>query len=630
MATATQELHRLTSLTRRGRHPDRSPLLSGFHTNDLSCFPWYFKHYDDSLPMTTLPGELPATTDSTVAVLSGTADVSPREPDLPWLSRLLHLAAGVVRTAARSYGTHLFRATGSAGGRFPLELYVAVPDGGAIAGGVYWYEPLRHALVRIAPAPLGAAPAVVVTGVPWRTGWRYRERGFRHLFWDAGSMLAQLLAAADSAGLRPALYSRFPDVDVATLVGADLVQELPLAVVGIGPGEPALTSTGAAAAAAVDAAPREFPLVTAAYRAARCAELGSPWDAGGPIEPAVDGSAPVDVVALARGSQRRMDPTKGVSGDLLRTSMGAALRGVDVPHWVAVQSVYGLLPGLYRWPDLTTPVRSGNLRDQLYRVCLRQGLGRDAAFVAIAATDVSRLDDREYCEAQLAAGLVSGRLHLLAYALGASATGMTFADTELPALLGEPLDGLLLTCVGVPEYRSTAGGLPGAPAEIRMVNPGRRPAGEQQGDDRADRQDADAGQGGRPVAGVGGQRLSGRDGHDQCGGAQRAADGEPDRPQHLVEARGTGGFAGRHAAHDLQWIGREHAADAESGQRHHDHQFPHGGPGEQEDHHRAEQAGRAPRDHLFGRAVPQQRAHHPVGRETGQRERHQHQPGDQR
>ena len=62
----------------------------------------------------------------------------------------------------------------------------------------------------------------------------------------------------------------------------------------------------------------------------------------------------------------------------------------------------------------------------------------------IGATDVGALDDREYREAQLAAGLVEGRLHLLAYALGAGASGMTFLDSEIPALLGEPLDGLLV------------------------------------------------------------------------------------------------------------------------------------------------------------------------------------------
>ena len=66
-------------------------------------------------------------------------------------------------------------------------------------------------------------------------------------------------------------------------------------------------------------------------------------------------------------------------------------------------------------------------------------------------------------------GLVEGRLHLLAYAFGASASGMTFIDREVPTLLGEPLDALLFTSVGVPEYVSAAGGLPVAPTAVRKV-----------------------------------------------------------------------------------------------------------------------------------------------------------------
>ena len=50
-------------------------------------------------------------------------------------------------------------------------------------------------------------------------------------------------------------------------------------------------------------------------------------------------------------------------------------------------------------------------------------------------------------------------------------TGMTFLDSEIHELLGEPLDGLLFTCVGVPEYASAAGGPPGAPTEVRTVTP---------------------------------------------------------------------------------------------------------------------------------------------------------------
>jgi hypothetical protein len=50
---------------------------------------------------------------------------------------------------------------------------------------------------------------------------------------------------------------------------------------------------------------------------------------------------------------------------------------------------------------------------------------------------------------------------------------MTFLDSEVPGLLGEPeeLAALLFTCVGVPAYASRAGGGPGAPVEFRMVTP---------------------------------------------------------------------------------------------------------------------------------------------------------------
>jgi hypothetical protein len=63
------------------------------------------------------------------------------------------------------------------------------------------------------------------------------------------------------------------------------------------------------------------------------------------------------------------------------------------------------------------------------------------------------------------------RLHLAAYALGASASGMTFLDSEVPALLGEPQDGLLFTCVGAPLYRSSPAGPPGAPVTVRRIRP---------------------------------------------------------------------------------------------------------------------------------------------------------------
>jgi hypothetical protein len=475
--TPSQTLHRLTSYAAYDPDTvweppvDDARVVADLVVNDVGRLPWFTKRYEGGFPTIPLPRDLPSTSVPAVQVLAGTARVAPRGLDLPQLSRILHLAAGVTRTTVRPYTTWLFRAAGSAGGRFPLELYLAVPEGTSLPPGLHWYEPEEHALVTIGPAPIGGAPAVVVTGIPWRTGWRYRERGYRHVYWDAGTMLSQLLCVADSAGIPPSLYTRFADGPVAELVGADRVHEWPVAVVALGQASPALTATGAPAVGAVDVAPVEFPLATDAQRAGELDALGVPWDPGEPVEVPIDRSDPVEEVILARGSVRLLDRSKGLPGDLLRTSMAAAMRGIDVPHFVAVHDVGGFEPGIYRWPDLSTPRTAGNLRDELYAVAMEQGLAQDAAFVVIGVADVDRLDDRGYREAQLAAGLVEGRLHLLAYGLGAAACGMTFADALVPALIGEALDALLLTCVGVPEYASAKGGPPGSPTDVRMVEP---------------------------------------------------------------------------------------------------------------------------------------------------------------
>ena len=142
-----------------------------------------------------------------------------------------------------------------------------------------------------------------------------------------------------------------------------------------------------------------------------------------------------------------------------------------MPHFVAVHAVEGMEPGLYRWPDLDRPLRRGLLRDELLRACMDQELGRDAAFVVIAALRHRRPRRPRVPRGTARAGLVEGRLHLAAYALGIGASGMTFLDSEIAGLLGEPLAGLLFTCVGVPTYRNKGGGRPGAPAPVVVPAP---------------------------------------------------------------------------------------------------------------------------------------------------------------
>ena len=470
--------HRLSSYEpeREFTVPIDDPLvLQDFVANDFARWPAPCKVYPDGLPRVELPRAWPAIETPATAVLAGTAPAAGAPLDLATLARLLHLSAGVVRVTEREdRPTLLFRAAGSAGGRFPLELYLAARGVDGLPDGVHWYDPVGHALLQIGPPAGGVVTTLVVTGVPWRTAWRYSERAFRHVYWDAGTMLAQALALADSAGLEPRLRARFPDDQITTLVGADGVHEFPVALVSFGDGTPVIEPGGAATKGKVDDVPLEFPLVTLAQHAGDGDELGDPWPAGAPLDH-TPGSRDLDAVILQRGSTRRMDATATVAREVFAFSLAAALRGIDVPHYVAVHGVEGVDQGLYRWPDLRHPLRREPLREELLRVCWDQDLGRDAAFVVLGATDLDRLDDHGYREAQLASGIVEGRLHLAAYALGIGASGMTFLDTEIERLLGEPLAALLFTCVGVPTYRNKGGGKPGAPASVVVPMPGLTP-----------------------------------------------------------------------------------------------------------------------------------------------------------
>jgi nitroreductase len=486
-------LHRLTSYTpdREWDAPADDPRVRhDFVPMDKATRPPFFKSYAADLPSLDLPRDLPDPGVPATDVLAGAP--SPAQPlDAAQLGRLAYLCAGVVRKRAVRDGlTWLFRAAGSAGGLFPLEVYVSTIGVDGVPDGVHWYDGEQHRLRLVGPAAKGDVTTIIVTGVPGRTGWKYAERGWRHVHWDAGTMLSQLLAAADSAGLEPRLRTVFPDAEVSKLVGADGVHELPVALVSLGAGTPAIRATGDAAPG--ELTPLQFPLVTAARRAGDRDTLGDPWprrtidptsspprpggfDVGSISGQGVGASSPrdsLDEVILRRGSQRLMDRSRNLPRESLEWPMRVALRGIDVPHWVVVHGVDGVAPGVYRWPDLDIPIRTGDLRDELDRICLGQTLGADAAYVVISATSAAGLDDRSYRDAQLAAGIVEGRLHLAAYALGASATGMTFFDSEVPDLIGEDPDDtvtLLFTCVGVPEYRSRKGGVPGQPTVVKKM-----------------------------------------------------------------------------------------------------------------------------------------------------------------
>src|SRR5206468_1865571 len=149
------------------------------------------------------------------------------------------------------------------------------------------------------------------------------ERGFRHLYWDAGTMLANLLAMADACGLDVRVWTGFVDHDVSRLVGADGITEFPLALVSIGAGDeidvPADLPAIDVEVGRISPHPIDFPLITQAHQAGALGDAGAvaEWRAhavdGRPARARVDPPSDaaddsIEEVILRRGSTRIMRP----------------------------------------------------------------------------------------------------------------------------------------------------------------------------------------------------------------------------------------------------------------------------------------------------------------------------------
>lgn len=129
--------------------------------------------------------------------------------------------------------------------------------------------------------------------------------------------------------------------------------------------------------------------------------------------------------------------------------------------------VEGVAPGAYRWHgDRLQQRRQGQQRDLAAHLCFDRPLGGDSAYTVFHASDLDEvlgaLGGRGYRAAQLEAGIAAGRLALAAFTLGYGATGLTFYDEAVSQHFATQAACMLVTSVGVPDYRNTPGGRPGA------------------------------------------------------------------------------------------------------------------------------------------------------------------------
>jgi SagB-type dehydrogenase family enzyme len=168
-------------------------------------------------------------------------DYSSENLTLEELSQLLWAAQGIT-------GPWGGRTAPSAGALYPLELYIVVGDAEGLDRGVYRYGPEEHELEKVkngdvraelADAALGqefigdAAIDIVFSAVYERTTVKYRERGVRYVYLEAGHAAQNVYLQAVALDLGTVTIGAFYDNDVKDVVGIQ-EQENPLYIMPVG------------------------------------------------------------------------------------------------------------------------------------------------------------------------------------------------------------------------------------------------------------------------------------------------------------------------------------------------------------------------------------------------------------
>jgi len=232
--------HNLTSYSRHAMTP---------HRLDWGHVPLLQKAYSPLPSMSLRPPEtLPDGSLTDVFLGNNAGDLPPPSLDFKNLSAILMLANGV--TAKRRYGnqTQSYRSAPSAGALYPNEIYVAAGIVEGLVPGLYNYQVMDASLVALrqggqilqeAGSTLtsgsGHVPAasLLITGIFFRSAWKYRARAFRYVLLDAGHLIENLVLAASAYGYAYSVHYDFDDDDAGHLLGIDGKREACLAIINL-------------------------------------------------------------------------------------------------------------------------------------------------------------------------------------------------------------------------------------------------------------------------------------------------------------------------------------------------------------------------------------------------------------
>jgi SagB-type dehydrogenase family enzyme len=307
-------------------------------------------------------------------------------------------------------------------------------------------------------------------------------RSYRYCFWDTGTVLANLLAAATAAGLPAGVLMGFVDAQVNHLLGLDGHREAGTCLVPVGhPTDlPALGETDSVLPLSAETVPSaieeiDYPEITrlhtasalttpeevVAWRGSRgtlsepSAALRYPLR---PLASTVAAQGTLGEVIRQRGSTRRFarEPIAFSQLSAMLAHATAAVpadflgpEGTSLLHiYLIAHAVTDLPAGSYVFSSGAQALEclgAGDFREDAGHLCFEQALGADASgvvfFLAHLEGVLQRFGNRGYRVVQLEAGLIGGKLYLCAGALGLGASGLTFYDDEVTAFFAPHATG---------------------------------------------------------------------------------------------------------------------------------------------------------------------------------------------
>jgi SagB-type dehydrogenase family enzyme len=465
------------------KHPGMPP-----HYLDWGNQPIPFKIYTTLEPI-EIPTDLPlsgAPTDKAVS-LSPNWD---REsiPDLKALGRILFLSAGITKKASFPGGDIYFRAAPCTGALYHIDLYVVTDDIEGLEAGVYHFAPNDFTLRRLRrgnfkaylahatgenPHILSSPIAIICTSTIWRNSWKYQARTYRHVFWDNGTILANLLAASCAYGVPAHLVMGFIDKEIENLLGIDPFREIPASVVALGRTvrvrHNETERVGRLKEINYPTVPLsnkevDYPSIRRMHEASSLlstAEVRA-WREGRIVrkpEPHTGALFPVEKecrleylpleqTILKRGSTRvfarkpisfeqlssvLVNSMSPISADFLGTA-GSILNNT----YLIVNDVEGIPKGAYYYRQnegVLELIKEGEFREEAGYLGLGQDIPADAStdifFLVDLKPVLEAFGNRGYRAAQIEGGILGGRVYLCAYGLGLGASGLTFFDDEV-------------------------------------------------------------------------------------------------------------------------------------------------------------------------------------------------------